>query len=111
MVEEEETLDRAFLEAVEAGLASRPKETAGAEELAKADRELNEVYRAATRPGPDPISGEPTPEGIRKAERAWLVYRDAWVAYGRALYPDVPPSTWSARITRERIGMLRENVR
>ncbi|HEV7690063.1 MAG TPA: lysozyme inhibitor LprI family protein [Hyphomonadaceae bacterium] len=78
------------------------------DDFAKADRELNDTYRALLArkewdQGP-PVS--PSPQGIRAAERAWLSFRDAWAALGAARYPQVPANDWKAWATRARIKDL-----
>ncbi len=45
---------------------------------------------------------------LKKRERAWLKYRDAWVAYGRVRYPQVPAYAWKAMLTQLRMEELEE---
>ena len=91
---------------------TRPRGDATA--LKAADAALNASYAAARRaatpePGEDwSLLGTIRPEAIRDAERAWLKYRDAWVAFGRVKYPDVPPEAWLDYFTRQREAQLRE---
>jgi uncharacterized protein YecT (DUF1311 family) len=47
-----------------------------------------------------------TVDQLVRAERAWLTYRDAWVAYGRIRWPQVSADSWRTMVTRERIDML-----
>jgi hypothetical protein len=105
VIEEGARLREAFASSVEALVAGPPTWRFGAADYAAADRKLNEAYRNA-------ISAEPlgtvTPDGIRKTQRAWLPYRDAWAAFGRALHPGVPLVGWKAWITEERTAMLEE---
>jgi hypothetical protein len=46
------------------------------------------------------------PEGIRNAERSWLRYRDAFVAFGRARYPGIPSEAWLTLLTNDRASVL-----
>jgi uncharacterized protein YecT (DUF1311 family) len=87
----------------------------GDADLQQADRRLNAAYAAArTAAAPEepdasfgPL-GTIRPEGIRDAERAWLRYRDAWVAFGALRYPSVAPAAWKHHFTVEREAQLRE---
>lgn len=85
----------------------------GAQELASADKSLNASYAKAMKAA-KPIEGESfsnlgtvTPDGIRAAERAWIKYRDAWVAFGAHKYPAVPADAWRTSFTRERDEALK----
>lgn len=89
-----------------------PKATA--EEFAAADKALNASYAVAMKAA-KPIEGENfsnlgtvSPEGIRTAERAWIKYRDAWVAFGAHKYPAVSDYAWRTYFTRERAAALKE---
>ncbi len=50
--------------------------------------------------------GAVQPEGIRNAERAWLKYRDAWLAFAKLRYPDVDSDSWLALLTTDRTSVL-----
>lgn len=89
-----------------------PKATA--EEFAAADKALNASYAVAMKAA-RPTEGEDfsnlgtvRPEGIRTAERAWIKYRDAWVAFGAHKYPAVSADAWREYFTRERAAALKE---
>ena len=56
--------------------------------------------------GPGLAYGTVTREGVRITQRAWLAYRDAWVALGAARYPSVAPHAWKALLTQRRIEQL-----
>jgi hypothetical protein len=51
--------------------------------------------------------GAVQPDGIRLAERAWLRYRDAWVAFAKLRYPSTPQDSWLALLTGDRILVLK----
>jgi uncharacterized protein YecT (DUF1311 family) len=79
-----------------------------------ADQDLNSGYRKVwaelvqTR-AQDP--DEPGPGNLLAAERAWLVYRDAFVAFAKLRWPQVSGDSWLTFLTRERIARLeRANV-
>ena len=79
--------------------------------LATEDAALNAVYQAGIRglrancPPKDKTcnTGE---QPAKKEERAWIRYRDAFVAYAVVQWPAVPPDTWSAYLTHLRLAEL-----
>ena len=79
--------------------------------LATEDAALNAIYGAGIRgdqakcPPNDPTcdTGE---EAARKEQRAWLRYRDAFVAYAVVRWPAVRPDTWRAYLTHLRTAEL-----
>ncbi|MEW6761804.1 MAG: lysozyme inhibitor LprI family protein [Pseudomonadota bacterium] len=77
----------------------------GDAEFARLDARLNAVYRQL-KALPAPQFGTIRFEGIQRTQRAWLAYRDAWVAFGKVRYPQVAPNAWRAWFTRKRIAML-----
>ena len=105
---EQRTLD-AFV-ALLATLESDSLPIASADERAAADARLNRVYRqlmAPPAPGEEASGGDPdrigfgtvTRPDIRVAQRAWLAYRDAWVAFAAQRYWKLEDSvaTWLTR--------------
>ena len=74
-------------------------------EFARLDARLNAVYRQL-KALPEPRFGTIRFEGIQRTQRAWLAYRDAWIAFGKVKYPQVAPNAWRAWFTRKRIAML-----
>jgi uncharacterized protein YecT (DUF1311 family) len=87
--------------------------SASAEDLAEWDRQLNEVYGEVMAIGsnqdghPERI-GDSTIEhdAVRKAERLWLAYRDAFVAFRASLGPGSNDAIM-ALLTEQRVGQLR----
>jgi uncharacterized protein YecT (DUF1311 family) len=86
-----------------------------AETLKAIDAKLNTSYAAAREAAAfdDPDAkfgplGTIRPEGIRDTERAWIRYRDAWVAFGAKRYPSVSADAWRTWATTERERQLRE---
>ncbi|PBJ83501.1 hypothetical protein CMZ84_03070 [Lysobacteraceae bacterium NML93-0399] len=84
-----------------------------AADFARADRELNLVYgrvRSELRAGATApeysLFGTITADGVRDTQRAWLRYRDAWVAFAATRWPDTPADTWRAWLTESRTQML-----
>lgn len=71
------------------------------------DAELNRVYKRVMAHEFGHIGGEPTPEGIRKVQRAWLKYRDAWVAFVKVARPEISPQAMANWQTRRRVSQLK----
>lgn len=46
------------------------------------------------------------PLEMRDEERAWIRYRDAWVAYGAVRWPRVAADSWRAYLTLQRLAQL-----
>lgn len=76
-------------------------------QLEAADGELNRVYREVMR---REFSAEcvscVTREGIRDAQRAWLRYRDAFLDFAAARYPQGSRDSLAAWLTRQRTELL-----
>lgn len=68
-----------------------------------ADRKLNAAYAATLKKR---FAGTINKEGVRETQRAWLPYRDAWVAFAASRYPDVSADTVMTLLTRERTKAL-----
>lgn len=116
IVGEREALESALLASVQAFERGEWPQGSAAD-LAAADRQLNASYAAARaaakfeEPGAmfGPL-GSISPDGIRDAERAWIKYRDAWVAFGAVRWPAVAPVAWQHHFTVQRERQLRELV-
>lgn len=109
----EERLRSKFLEAVKEFESGRlPKGTAA--EYRNADSDLNDTYRQAlalaAKQDPETDDGDIHPEGIRQAERAWITYRDAWVAFAKVRYPQTDTNAWLTLLTRNRYWSLRQTM-
>jgi uncharacterized protein YecT (DUF1311 family) len=72
-----------------------------------ADADLNLAYREALGAVRSEPSGTVTAEGIRDAQRAWLRYRDAFVAFAAIKYPRLSGDSIAAWLTRQRTQLLR----
>jgi TPR repeat protein len=99
-------------ELAELALAAAAFDPSKAGPLADADRELNAVYGQYLAQAED--DGEK--QAIRAAERAWIPYRDALVAfYSAMLAGRYPPSVIAegarARVTRDRAEQIKKVVR
>jgi uncharacterized protein YecT (DUF1311 family) len=107
-IEAQDTLRDDFL----AALQQYEKGTLPSQSTAQysdADERLNSAYRKAFTDAEEhknDYGGAVQPSGIRDAERAWLEYRDAWIAFAKLRYPSVPASAWLALLTNDRTGIL-----
>lgn len=75
------------------------------------DTQLNQAYRdrlqaVDVNQGQDKTQYGISQEDIRKTQRLWLKYRDAWAEYGRVRFPKVPAHAWKAMLTERRIKQL-----
>ncbi len=73
------------------------------------DSALNAAYRTRLREvaGGGEFSGM-TAESIRTAERAWLRYRDSFLAFAAIKFPRAPRAELAAWLTRQRTALLTE---
>ena len=81
---------------------------ASSAEATESDTQLNYEYRRAMAYAEAHKSdyGAIQPEGIRNAERTWLEYRDAWVAFAKTRYPSVNESAWLKLLSDDRVLVL-----
>jgi len=73
-----------------------------------ADKALNAAYRDVMKAAPDSM-GTVTTDDVKKAERAWISYRDEWVRFAQARYPAVRPEAIRTWLTRQRTDQLTGN--
>jgi uncharacterized protein YecT (DUF1311 family) len=78
-----------------------------ADQSTHADQQLNQVFQQIEK---DTHFAEGTidRQGVRKTQRAWLKYRDAWIEFGKAKYPQVSTDSWKTWITQKRTEMLQD---
>ncbi|MES2757892.1 MAG: lysozyme inhibitor LprI family protein [Pseudomonadota bacterium] len=69
------------------------------------DAELNRIYGDLLKS--NRTEGDIHVSAIRAAQRHWLAYRDAWVAFAALRYPQVPADSLKAALTQWRIKQLR----
>jgi len=81
------------------------------EEFTQVDRELNRIYKKIQNATEDDAIefswGTVTKEKIKKVQRAWLKYRDAWVEFAKHKYPTVSSASWKVWLTRDRVEQLK----
>ncbi|MGD0681634.1 MAG: lysozyme inhibitor LprI family protein [Terracidiphilus sp.] len=106
-IDAEDTLRDDFLTALQSFEAGRFP-TGSAALYSDTDVRLNSVYRKAISDAEEHKNnyGAVQPEGVRNAERAWLKYRDAWIAFAKLRYPTVSPEAWLVLLTKDRTSIL-----
>lgn len=105
IAEEEDAQKDAFLAALRAFESGKLPRFSAAQERAF-DRELNTVYQQLRRM-PAPQYTTIRMADIQATQRIWLVYRNAWVEFGKLRYPAVPAHAWRAHFTQQRTAMLK----
>jgi hypothetical protein len=108
-VEEDERLEEsfaAFLDKLERGAVPPAPEA----ELTKTDQRLNAVYQRVMKGPKSPDFGTVTTPDIRKTERTWPAYRDAWTEFASVKFPRSDSRGVKTWLTRERAEMLEEFV-
>jgi len=71
-----------------------------------ADARLNAAYQRIQHAADSASWGTVTKDSVRTAQRAWLRYRDAWLAFARVRYPAVDPASLRAALTEPRTAVL-----
>ena len=81
----------------------------GTARLRTEDARLNRGYRslmAELRADTDRCCGAPTADGLRTSQRAWLRYRDAFIAFAAVKFPDYPRDSLAAWLTSNRLATM-----
>jgi uncharacterized protein YecT (DUF1311 family) len=80
------------------------------DDFIQTDREMNLLYKRIQKMSRDKSTlmwGTVTKENIRIVQKAWLKYRDAWIAFAKQKYPSVSASAWKTWLTRTRIAQMK----
>jgi hypothetical protein len=104
----EEALRDQLVEVLERLRSGRALPTPAAR-LPAEDAALNAAYRNRLREvagGGESGPGAVTAQGIRTAGRAWLRYRDSFLAFAAVKFPRVPRAGLAAWLTRQRTALL-----
>jgi hypothetical protein len=107
----EERLRDEFLEMIRLLEAGDPP-LFSAQQFRMADAVLNAAYREALRANRGDRPEAVRPDGIRNAQRAWLGYRDAFLAFAAIRYRNVERhslAAWLTRLRNEQLRSLRED--
>jgi hypothetical protein len=76
--------------------------------LANADKDLNAVYGKIMKGKDKTVLGTVDKDGVRTTQKAWLTYRDRFVAFAAAAAPAVPADTLKAVLTEQRVKQLQD---
>ena len=80
---------------------------ASAADLAAADAALNMKYRDVIRRAPTLFADTTVKTAdVATTEKAWIRYRDAWLAFAKARFPSLSTDALATRLTRERTAQL-----
>ncbi|HYG46669.1 MAG TPA: lysozyme inhibitor LprI family protein [Allosphingosinicella sp.] len=102
----EEALREELVEVLERLRSGRALPTPAAR-LPAEDSALNAAYRKRLgETSGEHYPGAVTRQGVRDAERAWLRYRDAFLAFAAIKFPRVPRDELAAWLTRKRTALL-----
>lgn len=101
IIEAEEGLKDEFLAVLQGVVSGKVPRL----DLKTEDAKLNAAYKAA-RAVPAIEMGTVTPAGILAAQRAWLPYRDAFVAFAKVKAPGVSRDALAAWLTAKRTKLL-----
>ncbi len=73
-----------------------------------ADHDLNLTYRKLTAQAKahETEYGAVQPADIQSTQRAWIEYRDRWLAFAALVRPDTNADTWLTWLTKRRIEVL-----
>jgi uncharacterized protein YecT (DUF1311 family) len=112
-IQHEARLREEFMQAALDAIAGKLP-PASKDSFVERDRQLNQLYQAVmTAPSrqpdwPDRIGDSTIAHAdVRKAERAWLAYRDAFLAFGASLPSGPDPAAIKTLLTGQRIAELR----
>jgi uncharacterized protein YecT (DUF1311 family) len=106
-IDEEAELRDAFVAAIRDFEARRFPRTTNFED---ADRALNAAYAKAMKPGALGDAGTVRASGVKKTQRLWIPYRDAWVALAALRYPSLSADDVKAWLSEQRTRQLAELV-
>ncbi|MGC2620496.1 MAG: lysozyme inhibitor LprI family protein [Acidobacteriaceae bacterium] len=79
-----------------------------AQQAAAGDAQLNRDYEQPIAAAPADCGNEDgcvARPAMREMERAWIRYRDAWVAFWAVRWPRVSADSWRVYLTLQRIAM------
>ncbi|WP_082554759.1 lysozyme inhibitor LprI family protein [Caulobacter sp. Root1455] len=82
--------------------------TASPAQRTAADTALNQFYRnlMPLLPQKEMVDYDVTKPGVREAQRAWIAYRDAWLALAAVKWPNASQDGLATYLTRKRLGHL-----
>jgi uncharacterized protein YecT (DUF1311 family) len=107
-IDAEDSLHDDFLLALQTYEKGQKPPSTSASDYHEADEYLNSQYRESIANAEKNKTeyGAVQPGGIRNTERAWLKYRDAWLAFAKLRYPQVAAEAWLTLLTKDRTSIL-----
>ncbi|MBF0263403.1 MAG: DUF1311 domain-containing protein, partial [Magnetococcales bacterium] len=108
VLEDEMALREVFLTDLET-IAKGSSPWQGVEKATDADARLNKCYKAIQRQSRQAFGenwNTVRQDGIRQTQRAWLAYRDGWVAFLGQAAPRIPRDTILQGLTLRRVAQL-----
>jgi hypothetical protein len=102
-----ETEDAQFLATLEKVISGNLP-SASPSDLAETDNKLNALYSKIQKRKDTSDWGTVTKEGIKKTERAWLIYRDAFLSFAKRNFPSLPPEGLKRVLMDDRIKSLKD---
>ncbi|HTU59518.1 MAG TPA: lysozyme inhibitor LprI family protein, partial [Polyangiales bacterium] len=76
------------------------------DDFRQADQALNRVYKETL--AKEFSETTITAAGIKATEKAWLAYRDAWIALAAQRYAQVAPAAFKVWLTKQRTEQLNQ---
>ncbi len=76
-------------------------------DFVQADKELNEVYSKFMKSELPEDFGTITKDSIKRTQRKWIQYRDAWIAFAALKYPHLAQERLNTFLTRQRSAHLK----
>jgi uncharacterized protein YecT (DUF1311 family) len=106
-IDAEDTLRDDFIAALQSFEAGKPP-SGNSETYRDADEQLNTAYGKTIADADKHKTeyGAVQPSLIRDAEREWLKYRDAFVAFAKLRYHAVPAEAWLTLLTKDRTSVI-----
>jgi len=108
-IDEQQDQEKDFLDLLQSLETGTVPATTG-KQVDAADAELNAAYQRIQHVNNTASWGTVTKDGIRMTQRAWLRYRDAWIAFARVRYPRVAPESLVATLTEKRTALLQGSL-
>jgi uncharacterized protein YecT (DUF1311 family) len=105
MLDASDYLEDQFLSQIKKVARCSIKKKYSKKDFYEADGQLNGIY-TKIKDNTTKIEGSVTKEGVRKTQRSWIQYRDAWAVFGTTKCPDSTEFWWKTMITNERIKQL-----
>lgn len=109
-INSEESIENDFLSAIKIFETGKAIPKSSSADAATSEANINRLLEGTLAMAEAKKSGYGAiqPEGIRKAEQAWLSYRTAWTEFSKLHYPSVSTEAWVTLLTKDRIDILKD---